>query len=73
MLLKAVGQPLDTAKNYRKSSGKSPKAIRKPLGILKGILKLLGNAQIPPSGNWRGGRIAQQIARLKHGNFRPFS
>jgi hypothetical protein len=48
MLLKAVGQPLSTAK----------KGIEKPLGnpkgywaasekFLKGIEKLLGNAQIP--------------------------
>jgi hypothetical protein len=32
MLLKAVGQPLGTAKGYRKAAGKCPKDIGKLLG-----------------------------------------
>jgi large-conductance mechanosensitive channel len=43
MLLKAVGQPLGTAKGYGKATGKCPKAIGKSLGMGKA----LDNVQIP--------------------------
>jgi hypothetical protein len=47
MLLKAVGQPLSTAKRVSKSRWEIPKGYWKASGqFLKGIGKLLGNAQI---------------------------
>jgi hypothetical protein len=41
MLLKAVGQPLATAKGHKKAVGKCLKDTGKPLSILKGYGKLL--------------------------------
>jgi hypothetical protein len=42
MILKSVGQPLDTAKNYRKSSGDLPKGYQKASGNFKGYFKAAG-------------------------------
>ncbi len=39
MLLKAVGQPLGTAKRYRKAFGKCPKAIGKLSQHLREIVE----------------------------------
>jgi hypothetical protein len=60
MLLRLLGQPL--LNGYRKAAGKCPKAIGKPLSnSYKGIGKPRGNAQILPSGNRRGGRLAKRL------------
>jgi hypothetical protein len=59
MLLKAVGLPLSTAIRVKKNRWEIPKGYRKAFGqFLKGIGKPLGNAQILPSANRRGGTIA---------------
>jgi hypothetical protein len=48
MLLKAVEQPLGTAKRVYKSRWEMPKGYWAVSGkFLKGVGKLLGNAQLP--------------------------
>jgi hypothetical protein len=65
ILLKAVGQPLGTAKRVLESCWEMPKGYWKASGqFLQGIGTPLGNSQIPAelhSSYW-----------LKHGNFYPF-
>jgi hypothetical protein len=52
-----------------KSCWKMPKSYWKAAGqFINGIGKLLGNAQIPPISQRRGGRIVQQLS-TKEGNF----
>jgi hypothetical protein len=48
MLLKAIGQPIDTAERVKECRWEMPKATGKLWVILKGIGKLLGKAIITP-------------------------
>ncbi len=63
MLLKAVGQPLSTAKRVSKSRWwKSPKAIGKPLGNSWRVSESRWEMpKCPLLANRRGGRIAQRL------------